>query len=94
MSKLTGMKQNEKRVEIANTEAIEAIRDYLQGFASVSKLYKDLALAQTQVRQIVKHYGIDSQEFDEILDVFDQHYMLIELMEPFMEESEVQHGAK
>jgi hypothetical protein len=40
----------------------------------------------------VKHYGIDSQEFDEILDVFDQHYMLIELMEPFMEESEVQHG--
>jgi hypothetical protein len=58
----------------------------------VSKLYKDLALAQTQVRQIVKHYGIDSQEFDEILDVFNQHYMLIELMEPFMEESEVQHG--
>jgi abortive infection bacteriophage resistance protein len=84
------MKQNEKRVEIANTEAIEAIKDYLQGFASVSKLYKDLALAQTQVRQIVKHYGIDSQEFDEILDVFNQHYMLIELMEPFMEESEVQ----
>jgi abortive infection bacteriophage resistance protein len=90
MSKLTGMKKNEKSVEIANTEAIEAIKDYLQGFASVSKLYKDLALAQTQVRQIVKHYGIDSQEFDEILDVFDQHYMLIELMEPFMEESEVQ----
>jgi abortive infection bacteriophage resistance protein len=92
MSNFKGMKQNEKRVEIANTEAIEAIKDYLQGFASVSKLYKDLALAQTQVRQIVKHYGIDSQEFDEILDVFDQHYMLIELMEPFMEESEVQHG--
>ena len=79
------MKQNEKRVEIANTEAIEAIRDYLQGFASVSKLYKDLALAQTQVRQIAKSYGIDTQEFDEILDVFNQHYMLIELMEPFME---------
>lgn len=79
------MKQNEKRVEIANTEAIEAIRDYLQGFASVSKLYKDLALAQTQVRQIMKSYGIDAQEFDEILDLFNQHYMLIELMEPFME---------
>ena len=85
------MKKNEKRVEIANTEAIEAIRDYLQGFASVSKLYKDLALAQTQVRQITKSYGIDAQEFDEILDVFNQHYMLIELMEPFMEESEVQY---
>ena len=79
------MKQNEKRVEIANTEAIEAIRDYLQGFASVSKLYKDLALAQAQVGQITKSYGIDMQEFDEILDVFNQHYMLIELMEPFME---------
>ena len=87
MSKLTGMKQNEKRVEIANTEAIEAIRDYLQGFASVSKLYKDLALAQTQVRQIMKSYAIDAQEFDEILDLFNQHYMLIELMEPFMEEN-------
>ena len=86
------MKQNEKRVEIANTEAIEAIKDYLQGFASVSKLYKDLALAQTQVRQIAKSYVIDAQEFDEILDLFNQHYMLIELMEPFMEESEVQHG--
>ena len=85
MSNFKGMKQNEKRVEIANTEAIEAIRDYLQGFASVSKLYKDLALAQTQVRQIIKSYGIDWEEFDEILDVFNQHYMLIELMEPFME---------
>ena len=92
MSKLTGMKQNEKRVEIANTEAIEAIKDYLQGFANVSKLYKDLALAQTQVRQIAKSYAIDAQEFDEILDLFNQHYMLIELMEPFMEEREVQHG--
>jgi exonuclease VII small subunit len=86
------MKQDVKRVEIANTEAIEAIKDYLQGFASVSKLYKDLALAQTQVRQITKSYAIDAQEFDEILDVFNQHYMLIELMEPFMEESEVQNG--
>ena len=91
MSNFKGMKKNEKRVEVANTEAIEAIRDYLQGFASVSKLYKDLALAQTQVRQIAKSYGIDAQEFDEILDLFNQHYMLIELMEPFMEESEVQH---
>lgn len=87
MSKLTGMKKNEKRVEIANTEAIEAIRDYLQGFASVSKLYKDkdLALAQTVVRQIIKTHGVDEQDFGDILDVFDQHYMLIELMEPFME---------
>jgi hypothetical protein len=85
MSKLTGMKKNEKSVEIANTKAIEAIKDYLQGFASVSKLYKDLALAQTVVRQIIKTHGVDEQEFDEILDVFNQHYMLIELMEPFME---------
>lgn len=83
MSKFKCMKQNEKRVEIANTEAIEAIKDYLDGFARVSKLYKDLALAQSQVRQIIKHYGIDAQEFDEILDVFNQHYMLIELLEPF-----------
>lgn len=71
---------------IANTDAIQAIRDYLEGFASVSRLYKDLALAQTQVRQLVKTYGMDCQEFDEILDVFNQHYMLIELMEPFMNE--------
>ena len=79
------MKQNEKRVEIANTEAIEAIKGYLTDFERVSKLYKDLALAQTQVRQIIKNYGIDIQEFDEILDVFNQHYMLIELLEPFEE---------
>ena len=85
MSNFKGMKQNEKRVEIANTKAIEAIKDYLQGFASVSKLYKDLALAQTVVRQIIKTHGVDEQEFGDILDVFDQHYMLIELMEPFME---------
>ena len=79
------MKKNEKSVEIANTEAIEAIKDYLQDFERVSKLYKDLAMAQTQVRQIIKNYGIDVQEFDEILDVFNQHYMLIELLEPFEE---------
>ena len=85
MSKLTGMKKNEKSVEIANTEAIEAIKGYLTDFERVSKLYKDLALAQTQVRQIIKNYGIDVQEFDEILDVFNQHYMLIELLEPFEE---------
>lgn len=85
MSKQTGMKQNVKGVEIANTEAIEAIKDYLTDFERVSKLYKDLALAQTQVRQIIKNYGIDVQEFDEILDVFIQHYMLIELLEPFEE---------
>lgn len=85
MSKLTGMKKNEKSVEIANTEALEAIKGYLTDFERVSKLYKDLALAQTQVRQIIKNYGIDVQEFDEILDVFNQHYMLIELLEPFEE---------
>ena len=85
MSKLTGMKKSEKSVEIANTEAIEAIKGYLTDFERVSKLYKDLALAQTQVRQIIKNYGIDVQEFDEILDVFNQHYMLIELLEPFEE---------
>ena len=79
------MKQNVKGVEIANTEAIEAIKGYLTDFERVSKLYKDLALAQTQVRQIIKNYGIDVQEFDEILDVFNQHYMLIELLEPFEE---------
>ena len=77
------MKKNEKSVEIANTEAIGAIKGYLTDFERVSKLYKDLALAQTQVRQIIKNYGIDVQEFDEILDVFNQHYMLIELLEPF-----------
>jgi abortive infection bacteriophage resistance protein len=85
MSKLTGMKKNEKSVEIANTEAIEAIKGYLTDFERVSKLYKDLALAQTQLWQIIKNYGIDVQEFDEILDVFNQHYMLIELLEPFEE---------
>lgn len=79
------MKKNEKSVEIANTEAIEAIKGYLTDFERVSKLYKDLALAQTQVRQIIKNYGIDVQEFDEILDVFNQHYMLIGLLEPFEE---------
>lgn len=86
------MKQEGNGVKIANVEAIEAIKDYLQGFASVSQLYKDLALAQTQVRQIVKVYKIDVQEFDEILDLFNQHYMLIELMEPFMEECTNNHN--
>ena len=80
------MKQNVKGVEIANTEAIEAIKDYLHDFASVPRLYKDLALAQTQVRQIIKTYGVEVQEFDEILDLFNQHYMLIKLMEPFMKQ--------
>ena len=78
------MKQTNEGVTIACT-AVEAIMDYLQDFERVSKLYKDLALAQTQVRQIIKSYGIDVQEFDEILDVFNQHYMLIELLEPFEE---------
>ena len=82
------MKQNVKGVEIANTEAIDAIKDYLQDFASVPRLYKDLALAQTQVRQIIKTYGVEVQEFDEILDLFNQHYMLIELLEPFEEGKE------
>ena len=81
------MKQTNEGATIASTAAVEAIKDYLQDFEKVSKLYKDLALAQTQVRQIIKNYGIDVQEFDEILDVFNQHYMLIELLEPF-EESE------
>jgi len=79
------MKQNVKGVEIANTEAIDAIKDYLTDFERVSKLYKDLALAQTQVRQIIKTYGVEVKEFDEILDLFNQHYMLIELLEPFEE---------
>ena len=78
------MKQTNEGATIAST-AVEAINDYLQDFEKVSKLYKDLALAQTQVRQIIKSYGIDVQEFDEILDVFNQHYMLIELLEPFEE---------
>ena len=79
------MKQTNEGATIASTAAVEAIKDYLQDFEKVSKLYKDLALAQTQVRQIIKNYGIDVQEFDEILDVFNQHYMLIELLEPFEE---------
>lgn len=78
------MKQTNEGATIAST-AVEAIKDYLQDFERVSKLYKDLALAQTQVRQIIKTYGVDVQEFDEILDVFNQHYMLIELLEPFEE---------
>lgn len=78
------MKQTNEGATIAST-AVEAIKDYLTDFERVSKLYKDLALAQTQVRQIIKSYGIDVQEFDEILDVFNQHYMLIELLEPFEE---------
>ena len=81
------MKQTSEGATIAST-AVEAIKDYLQDFEKVSKLYKDLALAQTQVRQIIKSYGIDVQEFDEILDVFNQHYMLIELLEPFEEYAE------
>ena len=78
------MKQTNEGATIAST-AVEAIKDYLDGFSRVSKLYKDLALAQTQVRQIIKTYGVEVQEFDEILDVFNQHYMLIELLEPFEE---------
>lgn len=78
------MKQTNEGATIAST-AVEAIKDYLQDFERVSKLYKDLALAQTQVRQIIKNYGVYVQEFDEILDVFNQHYMLIELLEPFEE---------
>ena len=79
------MSKTNQGATIASTAAVEAIKDYLQDFEKVSKLYKDLALAQTQVRQIIKSYGIDVQEFDEILDVFNQHYMLIELLEPFEE---------
>jgi hypothetical protein len=81
------MSKTNEGAMIASTAAVEAIRDYLTDFEKVSKLYKDLALAQTQVRQIMKNYGVDVQEFDEILDVFNQHYMLIELLEPFEEVS-------
>jgi hypothetical protein len=81
------MKTKENGVMIANTDAIQAIRDYLEGFASVSRLYKDLALAQTQVQQLIKNYGIEPQEYDEIFSVFDQHFMLTELMEPFMKDN-------
>lgn len=80
------MKKDEKSVEIANTKAIEAIKVYLQGFASVSKLYKDLALAQAQIMQVAKIYDIDAHEFEVIFDSFNHHYMLIELLEPFMKQ--------
>jgi hypothetical protein len=82
------MKQNENGAMIASTEAVEAIKDFLQDFASCSGLYKELSLCQAELFKMCETHGIDMGHISHLIDLFDNHFMMIGLLEPFMNSDE------
>lgn len=80
------MKQEEKGVLIANTEAVQAIRDFLSDWYDVPSIYKTIALAYGEVNFITSKKGIELGEMENITKVLDQCMMMVELLEPFKDE--------
>lgn len=90
MSKFKCMKKNENGVMIANTEAVQAIRDFLSDWYDVPSIYKTLASAYSELNDVTKSGNVDVSALDNVSKALDQCMMMVELLEPFKDNGEHQ----
>jgi hypothetical protein len=77
------MKDNEKKLQDAQLEAVESIQEYLNDFHSVAELHERTAKALVEIIHASFHLSDETKKV--ISDMVDDHICLIDLMKPFEE---------
>lgn len=77
------MNEEKKNEVIANAESVEAIRDFLSEWWSVSDLYESAAKASRELVYGISKGFISKDDAKEMSEMLEQHMMMIELLKPF-----------
>lgn len=77
------MDEKQKAEMIAKAENVEAIADFFNSWWSTADLYETAAKASTAVIDILHRHGITHDDAKELMDLFNQHIMMIDLIKPF-----------
>ena len=86
------MNEKEKAELIAQAENIEAIKDFFKEWWTLTQLYETEAKTCTALMHMLNGTQISDDDKHLILELLDQHGMMIELIRPFyfdMKEGEV-----
>lgn len=74
----------EKKIEvIAEAERIEAIKEFLSMYYSVSELFETAANAGSVLLGLVNQHQVGKDDLQYITRLIDQHVMLANLLKPF-----------
>lgn len=77
------MKDNEKKLQDAQFEAVESIQEYLNDFHSVAELHERTAKATLEIIHVSNHLSYEAKKF--IGDMVDDHLCLLGLLKPLEE---------
>lgn len=71
------MNNENKDAMIASVEAVEAIKEFLNGWYSVADMYETSAKASNELLQIMK---TSCEDFEALRDLMFQHLMLADIL--------------
>ena len=77
------MNEEQKIKMIADAENVEALSDFFEQWWSVADLYETAAKATVVLARITKHPSASAEDKQEIIELLDQHIMMIDLLKPF-----------
>lgn len=77
------MNEEQKNKMIADAENVEALSDFFRQWWSVADLYETAAKATVVLAHITKHPSASAEDKKEIIELLDQHIMMIDLLKPF-----------
>ena len=84
--KISDMKDNEKKLQDAQLEAVESIQEYLNDFHSVAELYERSARALAEIIHVSDRLSEETKK--SIADMVDDHLCLLDLLKPLEEKGE------
>lgn len=70
-------------MSVADAEAVQAIRDFLNEYYTVSDLFEQAANAGSVMLGLVNSGALAQDEVKYLSNLIDQHVMLANLMKPF-----------
>lgn len=77
------MKENQKDAMIASIENVEAIKEFLSEWYSVSDLFETAANAGSVLLELVNVHAISQDDLKHITKLIDQHVMVANLLKRF-----------
>ena len=82
------MNEKEKSQLIAQAENVEAIEDFFHEWYTVEELYEAEAKSAICVLHLIKKKLICDDDATAMLDMLNQHMMMVEHMKPFNRETD------
>ena len=82
------MDEKQKAELIAQAENVEAIAEFFSNWWSLDQLWETSAKATTLILDIMHRHGLAHDDAKVLVEMMEQHMMLIDLVKPFAKHDE------